>query len=87
MTTEVCKKCHGDGIIGNGPEPHLKQGDTRTCDVCTGTGKVEVVETQTAEAEEKKEEQVSESTGQEAQSDTANSEENVSDSVDSTSTE
>lgn len=38
MTT--CTKCNGGGLIGNGPEPWLKQGHVTTCDICNGTGSV-----------------------------------------------
>lgn len=38
MTT--CTKCVGSGLIGQGPNPHLREGRTETCDVCKGTGKI-----------------------------------------------
>lgn len=37
---EQCKNCLGDGIVGNGDVPHLKQGQIVQCPVCKGTGKV-----------------------------------------------
>lgn len=37
----TCEKCAGDGLIGNGPNPHLKEGHITTCPDCNGTGKVE----------------------------------------------
>ena len=41
----TCENCKGDGIVGVGTEPWLKNGDNSTCKVCTGTGKVaEVVD-------------------------------------------
>lgn len=36
---DTCKKCVGDGLIGAGEFPHLKQGRVETCDMCGGTGK------------------------------------------------
>ena len=39
-TLVTCIKCGGDGLIGQGPEPHLKQGRIVTCDVCLGKGKI-----------------------------------------------
>lgn len=36
-----CANCHGDGIVGQGEQPWLKQGHTETCKVCNGTGKAE----------------------------------------------
>ena len=41
-----CPKCLGDGLIGNGDNPHLKEGRIVTCPDCNGTGLVpeEVVE-------------------------------------------
>lgn len=43
MTT-VCPVCRGEGIIGVGDQPHLRQGPLSTCPNCGGTGKVESVE-------------------------------------------
>lgn len=39
MTT--CKNCLGDGIVGVGDKPWLKEGPQSTCTVCSGTGQVE----------------------------------------------
>ncbi len=41
----ICDNCKGDGIVGVGENPHLKEGPQSTCPVCTGTGKVASVET------------------------------------------
>lgn len=35
-----CKNCLGDGIVGAGDQPWLKQGAQSTCAVCGGTGKI-----------------------------------------------
>lgn len=37
-----CPNCDGDGIVGSGETPHLKQGHIVTCTVCQGTGSVPV---------------------------------------------
>lgn len=34
----ICQKCAGDGLIGNGPSPWLREGHVTTCDKCGGTG-------------------------------------------------
>src|ERR1035437_1580611 len=39
MTTQ-CDICKGEGLVGAGPEPHLKQGEISTCTNCSGTGQV-----------------------------------------------
>jgi DnaJ-class molecular chaperone len=36
---ETCKKCLGEGLIGAGDQPHLRQGKISTCLDCAGTGK------------------------------------------------
>ena len=41
---QVCTKCNGDGIIGNGDNPADQEGKVVTCDVCQGTGRVADVE-------------------------------------------
>ncbi len=67
---EPCKNCNGEGIVGNGDQPWLKQGHLHTCEVCAGTGKVssgqaveqtpeekqatEATDTQSQDGEEKK---------------------------------
>ncbi len=33
-----CTKCLGEGLIGSGENPELKQGAIKTCDLCAGTG-------------------------------------------------
>lgn len=38
MTT--CTNCNGEGLVGQGDNPALKQGRIDTCSVCNGTGKV-----------------------------------------------
>lgn len=38
-----CEKCLGTGLIGQGPNPHLREGRTVTCDACHGTGSKPVV--------------------------------------------
>lgn len=86
MHTEPCKNCNGDGQVGNGDKPWLKQGHLHTCEKCQGTGKVPVVETepeapaetQTADVEEKKSD---DSAGSGEQSASADAEETVSDSL------
>ena len=65
MEYVTCDLCRGDGLIGNGPEPHLKQGEVITCPKCKGTGKIPtgpvqnepevVAPAQTAEEEKKSE--------------------------------
>ncbi len=47
---KTCDKCNGDGLIGNGPNPHLKQGRIGTCDQCSGTGKIAEVSSEPAQA-------------------------------------
>jgi DnaJ-class molecular chaperone len=42
---ETCKNCNGDGIVGNGPSPWLKEGAVHGCEVCSGTGQVASGET------------------------------------------
>lgn len=37
----MCEKCMGSGLIGNGPNPHLRVGAVKVCDICKGTGKIE----------------------------------------------
>ena len=38
METITCDLCKGAGLIGNGPEPHLLQGEKRVCPKCGGRG-------------------------------------------------
>lgn len=33
-----CENCVGEGLVGQGPEPWLRQGHIETCPVCLGTG-------------------------------------------------
>ena len=33
-----CTNCNGEGIVGNGDKPWLKEGALSTCPVCKGTG-------------------------------------------------
>jgi hypothetical protein len=40
MEYVTCDLCRGDGLVGNGPEPHMKQGEVKTCPKCKGTGKI-----------------------------------------------
>lgn len=42
MTTTKCDNCNGEGIVGQGESPWLKQGHLEVCKKCTGTGKIEV---------------------------------------------
>ncbi len=37
----TCNKCKGEGLIGVGENPHLKEGPISTCDTCSGTGKAD----------------------------------------------
>lgn len=39
--SQTCDKCQGQGIIGSGDNPHMREGRTITCDQCAGTGKIE----------------------------------------------
>lgn len=36
-----CENCHGEGLVGQGEKPWLRQGHIDTCKICNGTGKVE----------------------------------------------
>lgn len=36
-----CPKCHGGGLVGGGDKPWERVGHLSTCDLCSGTGKVE----------------------------------------------
>lgn len=90
MQQTQCTKCLGDGIVGNGDNPHMKEGHQHTCDLCGGTGKIDaqvtaapVEETQTADVEEKKDEQT-DSTGDEAESASTGDSETVQDQVENT---
>lgn len=40
---EPCKNCNGEGLVGQGPTPHLKVGRIETCPACNGTGKVPIL--------------------------------------------
>ncbi len=40
MTTR-CENCHGEGLVGAGDQPWLRQGPVTTCSPCGGTGKVD----------------------------------------------
>ena len=68
MEYVTCDLCRGDGLIGNGPEPHLKQGEVITCPKCKGTGKIptgtvqesENMDTQPLDEAEKKSEPATE---------------------------
>lgn len=62
---ETCKNCTGEGIVGMGDQPWLRQGHLHTCEVCGGTGKINNNENKMneetnppQEGEGKKEEQV-----------------------------
>lgn len=44
MTTTKCDNCNGEGIVGQGESPWLKQGHLETCKLCTGTGKIETAD-------------------------------------------
>lgn len=35
-----CENCHGEGLVGQGEQPWLRQGRTETCKKCGGTGKL-----------------------------------------------
>ena len=35
---QTCPNCDGNGLVGQGPSPWLRQGHITTCPVCTGTG-------------------------------------------------
>lgn len=37
---KTCDVCKGDGLVGVGENPHLKEGPVSTCVPCSGTGKV-----------------------------------------------
>ena len=39
MSTE-CEKCRGDGLVGAGEQPWLKQGAISTCPECSGKGQL-----------------------------------------------
>lgn len=39
MAKQLCEKCKGDGIVGQGDKPWLKEGFNETCKECVGTGK------------------------------------------------
>lgn len=36
----TCNNCLGDGVVGSGDQPWLKQGALRTCELCNGTGQI-----------------------------------------------
>lgn len=36
----TCEKCKGEGLIGQGPNPHLREGRTEVCPDCNGTGQI-----------------------------------------------
>ena len=36
----ICKVCYGSGLVGQGLNPHLREGRTEVCKACGGTGKV-----------------------------------------------
>jgi len=36
---KTCTNCNGDGIVGSGDQPWLKQGHLVGCKACGGTGK------------------------------------------------
>lgn len=40
MDNNKCSNCNGEGIVGSGEKPWLKEGHLHTCDVCKGTGKI-----------------------------------------------
>lgn len=46
-----CETCLGDGLIGAGPQPWLKQGLVRQCPDCNGTGKISPTDAQVAPTE------------------------------------
>ncbi|MES2216633.1 MAG: hypothetical protein V4481_05060 [Patescibacteria group bacterium] len=58
----TCTNCHGEGLVGAGDKPWLKQGPIGTCKPCSGSGKIadavepeaapEVVEVPKAESAE-----------------------------------
>lgn len=35
----ICGVCKGEGLVGVGENPHLKEGNISTCSACAGTGK------------------------------------------------
>lgn len=45
----ICQKCAGDGLVGNGPSPHLKEGHITTCPDCLGTGQIQDAPVQKSE--------------------------------------
>ena len=50
MTTN-CENCKGDGLVGAGEQPWLRQGRLERCTKCGGTGKVEDGAQDTAQVE------------------------------------
>lgn len=38
----ICTNCNGEGLVGQGDQPWLKQGHIQTCGKCDGTGQVDV---------------------------------------------
>lgn len=36
----LCTNCNGEGLVGQGDKPWLKQGKLETCTACKGTGKI-----------------------------------------------
>lgn len=36
----ICGVCKGEGLVGVGENPHLKEGNISTCSACAGTGKL-----------------------------------------------
>lgn len=46
-----CENCHGEGLVGQGEKPWLRQGHIDTCKICNGTGKVSAGGSQAATAQ------------------------------------
>jgi DnaJ-class molecular chaperone len=44
MAEQNCAVCGGDGLVGAGDQPTLKQGPLSTCTYCLGTGKINVTD-------------------------------------------
>lgn len=48
----ICTNCNGEGLVGSGEKPWMKQGKIVTCPECSGTGQMpEAVSVSTPEPE------------------------------------